>query len=84
MSNLFFLRIMYRNTVSLHGVTTMIESVKRLRIKKLNFINRGRDYVGVVAFETSRKEDVRHLIHLLRGNSNISEVQKVSENILCC
>lgn len=84
MSNLFFLRIMYRNAANLHGVTTMIESVKGLRIRQLNFINRGRDYVGVVAFETSRKEDVPDLIHLLRGNGNISKVEKVSGNVLSC
>jgi len=82
MSNVVFLRIMYRNAVNLHGVTSIIESVKGLRIKHLNFINRGRDFVGVVAFETARKEDVPHLIHLLRINSDISKVEKVSKGIL--
>ncbi|TDE14454.1 hypothetical protein [Dyadobacter psychrotolerans] len=79
MSNIVFLRIMYRNAVSLHGVTSIIESVKGLRIRHLNFVNRGLDFVGVVAFETSRKEDVPYLIHLLRGNGDISKVEKVSK-----
>ncbi len=38
MSKTFFLRIIYRNAVSLRKITSSVESVKGAKIKHLNFI----------------------------------------------
>ena len=83
MSNVVFLRIIYRNAVSLHTITSVIESVKGLKIKHLNLISRGRDFVGVVAVETVQLVDIPHLIHKIKVTRDVSKVEKVSKNVLC-
>jgi hypothetical protein len=83
MSNTFFLRIIYRNAVSLHKITSIVESVKGAKIKHLKFISKGRSFVGVIAFEASQLIDFEHIIHLIRRNRDISEVQEITDASLC-
>ncbi len=83
MSKVFFLKIIYRNAVSLHKITSIVESVKGTRIKHLNFISKGREFVGVIAFEASQLIDFERIIDLIRGNRDIEEVQEITDMSLC-
>jgi hypothetical protein len=83
MSKLFFLKIIYRNAVSLHKITSIVESVKGARIKHLNFISKGRQFVGVIAFEASQLIDFEQIFDLIRKNRDIFEVQQITDASLC-
>ena len=83
MSKLFFLKIIYRNAISLHKITSIVESVKGAKIKHLNFISKGRQFVGVIAFEASQKIDFQHILNLMKGNRDISEVEEITDTSLC-
>ncbi|MCE6987565.1 ACT domain-containing protein [Dyadobacter sp. CY323] len=83
MKDTFLLRIIYRNAISLHKITTIVESVKGAKIKHLNFINKGKTFVGVIAFEVSQLIDFEQIIVLIRRNGDISQVERISEDALC-
>jgi len=83
MSKIFFLKIIYRNAVSLHKITSIVESVKGARIKHLNFISKGREFIGVIAFEASQLVDFEQIFNLIRGNTDISEVEQITDASLC-
>ncbi|MCE7065903.1 hypothetical protein [Dyadobacter sp. CY326] len=83
MSKLFFLKIIYRNAVSLHKITSIVESVKGAKIKHLNFISKGRQFVGVIAFEASQLIDFEYILRLIKGNRDISEVEEITDMSLC-
>jgi uncharacterized protein with ACT and thioredoxin-like domain len=79
MSNTFFLRIIYRNSVSLHKITSIVESVKGANIIHLKFIRKGKKFVGAIAFEASQLIDFEHILHLIRRNRDIAEVQEITD-----
>jgi hypothetical protein len=83
MSNTFFLRVIYRNAVSLHKITTIVESVKGAKIRHLNFISKGKSFVGVIAFEASQLIDFEQIMALMRRNRDISEVERIMDGSLC-
>jgi hypothetical protein len=83
MSNTFFLRIIYRNAVSLHKITSIVESVKGAKIRHLNFISKGKNFVGVIAFEASQMMDFEQIMVLIRRNRDISEVERIMDGSLC-
>ncbi|SKB74970.1 hypothetical protein [Dyadobacter psychrophilus] len=83
MSKIFFLRIIYRNAVSLHKITSIVESVKGAKIKHLNFISKGREFVGVIAFEASQLIDFEQIYNMIRGNTDISEVEQITDASFC-
>ncbi|MCF2505074.1 hypothetical protein L0663_16880 [Dyadobacter sp. CY107] len=83
MSKIFFLKIIYRNAVSLHKITSIVESVKGAKIKHLNFISKGREFVGVIAFEASQLIDFEQIFNLIRGNQDISEVEQITDAGFC-
>ena len=83
MKDTFLLRIIYRNAISLHKITSIVESVKGAKIKHLKFINKGKTFVGVIAFEVSQLIDFEQIIVLIRRNGDISQVERISEESLC-
>ncbi|MCF0041700.1 hypothetical protein [Dyadobacter fanqingshengii] len=83
MSKIFFLKIIYRNAVSLHKITSIVESVKGAKIKHLNFISKGREFVGVIAFEASQLIDFEQIFNLIRGSHDISEVEQITDTGFC-
>lgn len=83
MSKIFFLKIIYRNAVSLHKITSIVESVKGAKIKHINFISKGREFVGVIAFEASQMIDFERIFNLIRGNQDISEVEQITDVSFC-
>jgi hypothetical protein len=83
MGKIFFLKIIYRNAVSLHKITSIVESVKGVRIKHLNFISKGREFVGVIAFEASQLIDFEQILSLIRRNHDISDVEEITDMTLC-
>jgi hypothetical protein len=83
MKDTFLLRIIYRNAISLHKITSIVESVKGAKIKHLNFIHKGKAFVGVIAFEVSQLIDFEQIIVLIRRNGDISQVERVSADTLC-
>ncbi|MCF0062307.1 hypothetical protein MUK70_02870 [Dyadobacter chenwenxiniae] len=83
MSKIFFLKIIYRNAVNLHKITSIVESVKGARIKHLNFISKGREFVGVIAFEASQLIDFERIFALIRTNRDISDVEQITDASFC-
>ena len=83
MSKVFFLKIIYRNAVSLHKITSIVESVKGAKIKHLNFISKGKQFIGVIAFEAIQLIDFERIMRLIRGNKDISEVEEITDACLC-
>ncbi|MCE7070430.1 MULTISPECIES: hypothetical protein [Dyadobacter] len=83
MSKIFFLKIIYRSAVSLHKITSIVESFNGARIKHLNFISKGRVFVGVIAFEASQLIDFERILNLIKRNRDISEVEQITEASLC-
>jgi hypothetical protein len=83
MSKIFFLKIIYRSAVSLHKITSIVESVKGAKIKHLNFISKGKKFIGVIAFEASQLIDFQQIMNLIRRNRDISEVEQVTDVSLC-
>ena len=83
MSKVFFLKIIYRNAVSLHKITSIVESVKGAKIKHLNFISKGKQFIGVIAFEAIQLIDFERIMQLIRGNKDISEVEEITDACLC-
>lgn len=83
MSKVFFLKIIYRNAVSLHKITSIVESVKGAKIKHLNFISKGKQFIGVIAFEAIQLIDFERIMKLIRGNKDISEVEEITDACLC-
>ena len=84
MSKVFFLKIIYRNAVSLHKITSIVESVKGAKIKHLNFISKGKQFIGIIAFEAIQLIDFERIMKLIRGNKDISEVQEITDECLLC
>jgi len=83
MSKTFLLRIIYRNGTSLHNITSAVESVKGVRIQRLNFINKGKDFVGTIAVEAANLIDFDRVITLVRLDKSISKVEGFSEGTFC-
>ncbi|MCF0048854.1 hypothetical protein LXM25_02220 [Dyadobacter sp. LJ53] len=83
MSKIFFLKIIYRNAVNLHKITSIVESVKGARIKHLNFISKGKEFVGVIAFEASQLIDFERIFALIRTNRDISDVEQITDASVC-
>ncbi|TLV03599.1 hypothetical protein [Dyadobacter luticola] len=84
MKNIFLLRIIYRNAVSLHKITTIVESVKGAKIKHLNFDHSGKSFVGIIAFEVTQMIDFEQIVVLIRRNGDISQVERVPSTALSC
>jgi hypothetical protein len=84
MNDIFLLRINYRNAVSLHKITSTVESVEGAKIKHLTFKSKGKIFVGIIAFEVSRLIDFEKILILIRRNGDISQVERVSDMTLCC
>lgn len=82
MNDIVFLRITYSNALSLHRITTTIESVEGLRISNLNFVGTGNLFVGVVTLTTSEKTNIPSLIHKIRTEKDVKKVEKVTGNVL--
>jgi uncharacterized protein with ACT and thioredoxin-like domain len=83
MKDTFLLRIIYSNAISLHKITSIVESVKGARIRHLNFISKGKNFVGVIAFEVSQLIDFEQIIVLIRSSGDISKVERISDTTLC-
>jgi hypothetical protein len=82
MKDTFRLRIIYRNALSLHKITSIVESVKGARIRHLSFISKGKIFVGTIAFEAAQLVDFEQIIILIRRNGDISEIERISEQAL--
>lgn len=70
------LNIIYPNTVSLHRITALVESVKGTRIKHLKFICKGKDFVGTLEVETSDMTGFNTVIKLMRASRGLTSVVK--------
>ena len=74
--NTYQLNIIYPNTVSLHRITALVESVQGTRIKNLKFICRGKDFVGTLEVETSDLTGFNTIIKLMRASQGLTSVVK--------
>ena len=83
MSKIFFLKIIYKNAVSLHKITSTVESVNGAKIKHLNFISKGKSFVGVIAFEATQMIDFERIFKRIRRNRNISDVEQIMDASFC-
>ncbi|MCF0058386.1 ACT domain-containing protein [Dyadobacter sp. CY356] len=72
------IKIAYRKNLSLHKITSLIESVKGVKIKHLNLISKGKSFVGVLALEVSQIVDLDSVVTLIRKNRDVSNVEKIN------
>ena len=77
MRNTYQIKISYQNNLSLHKITSLIESVKGVKIKQLNLISKGRDFVGVLGVEVSHLIDLDSVVSLIQSNREVSTVEKI-------
>ena len=80
MRNTYQIKISYQNNLSLHKITSLIESVKGVKIKQLNLIIKGRDFVGVLGVEVSHLIDLDSVVSLIQSNREVSTVEKIYPN----
>lgn len=80
MRNTYQIKISYRNNLSLHKITSLIESVKGVKIKQLNLISKGRDFVGVLGVEVAHLIDLDSVVSLIQSNREVSTVEKIHPN----
>jgi hypothetical protein len=84
MKNTYQLKLKYPASLSVHNITSLVESVNGVKIQRLNIISRGWDFVGVVVVEASgllRLADQAHsfagllhydsLIRLIRSRKEV-------------
>jgi hypothetical protein len=74
--NTYQLNIIYPNTVSLHRITVLVESVQGTRIKNLKLICQGKDFVGSLEVETSDLIGFNTIIKLMRASRGLTSVVK--------
>lgn len=82
MKNTYQIRIAYRKNLSLHKITSLIESVKGVKIKHLNLIIKGKNFVGILALEVSQLIDLDSVVALIRTNRQVSNVEKIHSGYL--
>ena len=82
MKNTYLIKIAYRKNLSLHKITSLIESVKGVKIKHLNLIIKGKNFVGVLALEVSQLIDLDAVVTLVRSNREVSNVEKLNSGCL--
>jgi len=82
MNNTYLIKIAYRKNLSLHKITSLIESVKGVKIKHLNLIIKGKNFVGVLALEVSQLIDLDAVVTLVRSNREVSNVEKLNSGYL--
>jgi hypothetical protein len=70
------LNIIYPNSVSVHRITALIESVRGTRIKQLKFICKGKDFIGTLEVETSDMTGFNTIIKLMRASKGLTSVVK--------
>jgi uncharacterized protein with ACT and thioredoxin-like domain len=82
MRNTYQIKIAYRKNFSLHKITSLIESVKGVKIKHLNLIVEGKNFVGILALEVSQLIDLDSVVALIRSNREVSNVEKINSTYL--
>lgn len=82
MENTYQIKIAYRKNLSLHKITSLIESVKGVKIKHLNLIVKGKNFVGILAVEVSQLIDLDAVVALIRSNVQVSNVEKIHSSYL--
>jgi uncharacterized protein with ACT and thioredoxin-like domain len=82
MKNTYQIKIAYRKNLSLHKITSLIESVKGVKIKHLNLIIKGKNFVGILALEVSQLIDLDSVVTLIRSNRQVSNVEKINSTFL--
>lgn len=82
MEKTYQIKITYKKNLSLHKITSLIESVKGVKIRRLNFISKGKNFVGILAVEVSQLIQLESVIDLIRANRDVSIVEKLQGNHL--
>jgi len=80
MKNTYQIKIAYRNNQSLYKITSLIESVKGVKIKHLNLMSKGKDIVGVLSVEVAHLIELDSVVRLIQSNREVSAVEKVYPN----
>ncbi|GGH48899.1 hypothetical protein ACN9ML_13450 [Dyadobacter endophyticus] len=65
------LKLTYPETLSVHHITSLVESVKGVRIQRLNIIGRGREFVGVLVVEASGLLHYDSLVERIRSRQEV-------------
>ena len=71
MNNTYQLKLSYPGTLSLHNITSLVESVNGVRIKHLSFISRGKAVAGTVIFEASDLFKFNSVVRLIRSKKEV-------------
>lgn len=65
------LKLTYPETLSVHHITSLVESVKGVRIRRLNVIGRGREFVGDLVVEASGLLHYDSLVERIRSRHEV-------------
>ncbi|MCF0074089.1 hypothetical protein LZD49_26640 [Dyadobacter sp. CY261] len=65
------LKLTYPETLSVHHLTSLVESDKGVRIQQLNITGRGREFVGVLVVETAGLLHYDSLVERLRSRQEV-------------
>jgi hypothetical protein len=72
------IRIAYRENFSLHQITSLIESVKGVKINRLHLVTKGKHFVGILDLELSPLTDLSLVIALIRSSRQVSAVERIN------
>lgn len=65
------LKLTYPETLSAHHITSLVESVKGVRIQRLNIMVRGREFVGVLVVEAAGLLHYDSLVERIRSRREV-------------
>ena len=71
MNNTYQLKLSYPKTFSLYNITSLVESVKGVRIQSLSFISKGKGVAGTVIFEASDLLKFNSVVRLIRTKKEV-------------
>jgi hypothetical protein len=82
MNNTYQLKLTYPKTCNLYNITSLVESVKGVRIQYLDFISKDKNVAGTLVFEASDLLKFNSVVQLIKTRKGVSIEE--SSNIACC
>lgn len=71
MKNTYHLKLTYYKTLNLHSITSLVESVKEVRILSLNFISGGKSVAGELILEAADTPYYKLVVKLMPAKNEV-------------
>lgn len=82
MNNTYQLKLTYPKTFNLYNITSLVESVKGVRIQHLEFISKDKNVAGTVVFEASDLIKFNSVVRLIRKRKEV--LIEEGSSVACC